>query len=122
MNSVERRCWWGLPRAQSPKGERALVRVRGDASDVLRRARKISGRKRPQPRSARPTEYRRPASRLDRFLLLSTGHMNAAGGRPRDRHPQVSPRTSPMVAGAARRQGSRIPPSFTRAFEGAFPL
>ena len=29
---VERRCWWGLPRAQSPKGERALVRVRGDAS------------------------------------------------------------------------------------------
>ena len=66
-----------MPRAQSPKGERALVRVRGDASHVRARS---------------------PSFRV------------------------VSPRTSPIVAGEARRQGSHTPPWSRPLVVWAFPL
>jgi hypothetical protein len=54
---------------------RSLVRVgRNCAVGLLARPHlTIEGRKRPQPRGARPAEYRRPASRLGRFLHLSDG-------------------------------------------------
>lgn len=54
---------------------RSLVRVRAPcAVGLLARPHlTIDGRKRPQPRGARPAEYRRPASHLGRFPRLSDG-------------------------------------------------
>ena len=57
----------------------------------------IKGRKRPQPRGARPAEYRRPASRLGRFLHLSDG-LRRNIPLPLRRSPHGSGRSAPSRA------------------------
>lgn len=78
-----------MPRDRRPAGRQSLVRVRARTRP---RSSKHRWMERPQPRGARPAEYRRPASRPGRSAIPTTritntlvraiGHPSAGSGRP----------------------------------------